>query len=197
MAQAEYTPANTGSYEINYDESTKDAIVAYLQDQNSSGNQIDFEIGTEITRDVEAVAFTNEKMYRAEVDVNATTCLRSVRTPYIWLDGDSASGDFVISDDVESYTYVSSDGKIGTVTQTSSGDEVKMVKVNEELNATQLMSATSLFLPATAHGYRVSYMNIATGLGGSAIRLDEATIRFMESYFRNNPLAVSCQPLPE
>lgn len=196
ISDGRYLPPESGSVELRYNAETRDAIVAYLEDQDTTyDNQINFEIETLIMRDVEAVLFTSNKMNDAQVDVNSTTCERNVTTSYVWMDGDSASGSFVMSDDPESYTYVSSDGKVGTVTQTFSGTEVYMVKVSEEVNASVLMSKTSLFLPMTAHGYRITYMDISTGQGGTELRLDDATVGYLESYLHNNPqLDSMCTP---
>ncbi|MDA3945797.1 MAG: tandem-95 repeat protein [Helicobacteraceae bacterium] len=188
VSQGRYYSADTGSYEYRYDASTKDAIVTYLTD-----NPINFEIETRIMRDVEAVPFTNNKMYSGQADVNSTTCERNVTTSYVWMDGSSTSGSFVMSDDPQSYTYLSSDGEIATVNDGSS--DVFMAKVNEELNATQLMSETSLFLPSWAHGYRITYMNLASGEGGTEVRLDDTTIGYLESYLNNNAkLDALCTP---
>jgi len=183
-SKGRYNAAESGNVEFRYGSTTRDEIVTYLQDQNISGNSIRFEIETDINRDLEAVAFTNNKMNRVEFDVNQTTGERSVSREYVWLDGNAASGNFVISDMAESFTYLSNDGEIATVNDGT--DDVFMVKVNEELNATQLMSETGLFLPMSAHGYRISYMDLATGLGGTEVKLDDATVTFLESYYYNN-----------
>jgi len=135
-------------------------------------------------RNIEAVAFTNNKMNWVDFEVNQTTCERNVTREYVWLNGDSNSGTYELTIDPQSYTYTSSDGKIAIVNDGT--DDIRNVKVNEELNATQLMNETGLFLPLTAHGYRVTYMNIATGSGATAVRLDDNTISYLESYYLNN-----------
>ena len=187
-----------GSVELRFDADTRDAVINYLQDQyTNNATTIAYGVESTIKRDVEAVAFTNDYMNRVEFSINTTTCDRNVSREYVWLNGTTglnSSGDFVISDDPQTYTYLSTDGKIATVNDGSS--DVYMVKVNEELNATELMTETHLFLPSTAHGYRITYMNLANGEGGSDVRLDDMTIEYLESYYNNNDILESMCGVP-
>ncbi len=196
MGSARYNPADTGNVELRYDLATRDAIVTYLQDQNVSGNQINFQNEIRIGRDVEAIPFVNDQLYTAHIDVNPLTCDANVTRHYIWLNGDSGSGSFVISDDPTSYTYTSADGKIATIS-IAGGDPVMYGKLNREINGTELSAATGLFLPSTALGYEVSHMDIAGTAGAKEIRLDATTVEYLESYLNNNPIATGgCIPAP-
>ncbi len=196
MSEAHYTPADSGSVELRYDLATSEAIATYLQDQNTSGNPINFGVETWIDRDVEAVPFINDPLYNAHIEVDPLTCDTNVTRSYIWLDGDSSSGNFVISDDPTNYTYTSNDGKVVTIS-ISGGDPVMYGKLSREVNATELSAVTGLFLPPWALGYEVSHADIAGTQGAKELRLDATTVEYLESYLYNNPLAKGvCIPAP-
>jgi hypothetical protein len=191
MSRADYRPADSGSIEYRFDDNTTNAIETYL-----NNNHIQFEKEIKILRDVEAVTFPNTKMNNVDFDVDQTTCERSVERIYDWLDGDSNSGDFIISNYPHDFTYSSSDGKIALIRDSSSGNDVFKVKVDEDLNATQLMSQTGLFLPMSAHGYRTTYLELASGEGRKGIKLDDATVEYLESYYNNNHMLDSMCGVP-
>ncbi len=184
ISRGHYKEADSGSVEYRLDDTTKDAVMTYLNDQNSSGTPQALKSDTPIKRTVTAVPFTNDNMYDASVDVNASTCDHNVTTAYIKFDGTTgvgSSGSYLMSSDVNyTFPYNSYDGEVVYV----AGDAM-LVKVAEELNASQLMDETSLYLPSTAHGYRVVFM-YSDHDGDQNVALDVDTLLYFKSYLQNN-----------
>ena len=179
--------ADDGSETLYFDKKTFDAIDDYVQQQRADGNNIEPTVPyIKFTRDVKAVAFTDNRMYSVEYNGE-----NNISTKYIQFNGaigHVSNEPFVVSDNSGSYTYRSSDGLITTINDGT--NDVMMFKVKEDLNATQLMTETHLFLPETARGYRTVYMNLNSSNSDAInIRFDEATSGYLESYLYNNPRA--------
>ena len=58
------------------------------------------------------------------------------------------------------------------------------------------MNETGLFLPMSAAGYRISYMDLDNRQGGTEIKLDDATVGYLESYYKNNQYDAGNTPVP-